>query len=180
MIELFRDADGFTHTIAGLVLLGRLGDIGSTRLITPTLRLEANPVVRRLGWWFAWSTLLVAAIPYFSPQIGVAVLAASLMVTASNLSRGWVFRALGEAESEEFMLRIAARSRRGTALAFLLAGTLFVILAGVVLMWLSGSIRYASFWFAVGLVIYGLALGIHGSAYIVRLFRRARAMTPVA
>jgi hypothetical protein len=52
-----------THLISFLLLLSRLGDIGSTYLITPTLKLEANPIVRRLKWRFAAVTILAAAIP---------------------------------------------------------------------------------------------------------------------
>ena len=178
MIDWFRYADSFTHTIAGLVLLGRLGDVVSTRLVTPRLLLEANPLARRLGWRFAWSSLLLALIPYYSPPLGIAALAASLMVSASNLSRGWMFRALGETGSDEFLLRVAASSDRATALGFLLGGAAFVVVAGVVLMWLSGSPGAPSYWFGVGIVIYGCAIALHGSLFIVRLFRRARLAAP--
>ena len=174
MIDWFLQADAFTHTIAALLLLGRLGDIVSTLLITPTLRLEANVVARRLGGRFAWFSLLLALLPYYSPALGIAALPASLLVSASNLSRGWTFRALGEAGADAFMLGVAARSRLRTALAFLLSGASFVVLAGLVLMWLSGSRDAASYWFGIGIVIYGLAIALHGTVFIVRLFRRAR------
>jgi hypothetical protein len=39
----------FDHVLAALLLISRLGHIGTTYLITPTLRLEANPVVRKIG-----------------------------------------------------------------------------------------------------------------------------------
>jgi hypothetical protein len=167
------EPDSFTHTIAALLLLGRLGDIVSTRLITPTLRLEANPVVRRLGWRFAWASLLLALVPYYSVAFGIAALAVSLLVSASNLSRGWMFRALGEARADEFLLRVARQGRLATALGFLFSGAAFVVVAGVVLMWLSGSVGAPSYWFGVGIVIYGIAIALHGSASIIRLFRRA-------
>jgi hypothetical protein len=167
------EADSFTHTIAALLLLGRLGDIVSTRLITPTLRLEANPVVRRLGWRFAWASLLLVLVPYYSVALGIAALVVSLMVTASNLSRGWMFRTLGEAAADEFMLRVARQGRLVTALAFLFSGAAFVVVSGVVLMWLSGSTGAPSYWFGVGIVIYGIAIALHGAAFIIRLFRRA-------
>jgi hypothetical protein len=43
----------FVHILARLVFLSRVGDIGSTWLVTPKLLLEANPFVRRLGYRFA-------------------------------------------------------------------------------------------------------------------------------
>ena len=177
MIDWFLQADAFTHTIAALLLLGRLGDIVSTLLITPTLRLEANVIARKLGRRFAWFSLILALLPYYSPALGIAALPASLLISASNLSRGWTFRALGEAEADAFMLRVAALSRLRTALTFLLSGASFVLVAGVVLMWLSGSRGAPSYWFGIGIVIYGLAVAVHGSMFIVRLFRRARVGT---
>jgi hypothetical protein len=75
------------HIIAFLLLLARLGDVGSTYLISPTLKLGANPIVRRLRWPFAGFTVLAAAIPYYSLPAGVAVLVVSLLVCASNCSR---------------------------------------------------------------------------------------------
>jgi hypothetical protein len=174
MIDWFRYADPFTHTIAVLLLIGRLGDIVSTRLITPTLRLEANAVVRRLGWRFAWLTLLVAFLPYFNLPIGIAVMAASLMVAASNLSRGWIYRAMGEAAAEDWLLQIAGKTRLVTALGFVLGGAAFVISAGAVLMWLSGSSGVPSYWFGVGVALYGVVMAVHGSFFVLRLIRRRR------
>ena len=98
MLDAFVRADGFTHLLAFLVLLSRIGDVVSTRLVTPTLRLEANPIVRRLGWRFAATTLVIAVVPYFLLPLGVVVLTTSLLVAGSNLSRGWLVHALGEAE----------------------------------------------------------------------------------
>ena len=46
-------AESFEHALCGLILLSRLADIGTTSLITPQLKLEANPIMRRLGWRFA-------------------------------------------------------------------------------------------------------------------------------
>jgi hypothetical protein len=43
------------HVIAFLLLIARLGDVGSTYLLSPTLKLEANPIMRRLRWPFVHS-----------------------------------------------------------------------------------------------------------------------------
>ena len=178
MIDWFRDAHPLTHTIAALLLVGRIGDILSTRLVTPTLRLEANPVMRRLGWRFAWTSLLLALLPYYSPGLGIAAVAASLLVAASNLSRGWIYHALGETASDEFLLQVAAKTRQAPALAFVLGGGVLTMLAGALLMWLSGSSGVPGYWFGAGIVIYGLAIAVHGSVFVLRLIRRARARAP--
>jgi hypothetical protein len=66
-------AQHFDTVLAILILIGRLGDIVSTYLVSPTLALEANPIVRRLGWRFAIATIVVAGIPYFDVSAGVMV-----------------------------------------------------------------------------------------------------------
>jgi hypothetical protein len=171
MVDAFVHADGFTHLLAFLVLLSRIGDVVSTRLVTPTLRLEANPIVRRLGWRFAATTLVIAVVPYFLLPLGVVVLTTSLLVAGSNLSRGWLVHALGEAEYEDLLLRAASRGRRRVALGFILAGAAHVALAGVVLMWLSTPSQWG-YYSGLGVLTYGLVVAIHGSAFAIRLFRR--------
>ncbi len=171
MIDAFVHADWFTHLLAFLVLLSRISDVVSTRLITPTLRLEANPVVRRLGWGFAFTTLLIGLIPYFMTTFGVVVLTTSLLVAGSNFSRGWVAHAIGEAEYEEFLLRVASRGSRRVAVSFILAGAAHFALAGAVLMWLSAQNQWG-FYVGVGVLFYGFVVALHGSLFVSRLFRR--------
>lgn len=166
-------SQSFTHLLAGLVLLARIGDVVSTRLATPRLRLEANALVRRLGWPFACATLLVALVPYAHHGAGIAVLTASLLVTASNLSRGWTARALGEEEYFALLLRAARRSRRAEALAFAMGSAGCVALLGVLLLAFSGGSTTWAYWFGFGMVIYALAIGLHGSSFIIRVFRAA-------
>ena len=178
MLTFLAAPDVFPHVLAVLVLLSRLGDIISTRLISPTLRLEANPLARRLGWRFAWVTLIVALVPYYSTALGVMILSASCLVSASNLSRGWIVRAVGEAEYEALILRAAQLSRRTAALGFVLAAAGFVLIAGLTLMWFSGSPVVWGFWFGLGIVVYGGAVALHGSLYVVRVFRRVRLLAP--
>ena len=171
MIDAFVHADGFTHLLAFLVLLSRIGDVVSTRLVSPTLRLEANPIVRRLGWRFAASTLVIALIPYFMLELGVVVLTTSLLVAGSNFSRGWLAHTLGEAEYQELLLRVASRGNRRVGLGFILAGAAHVAAAGLVMMWLSTPSQWG-YYSGLGVLLYGLVVAIYGSLFVVRLFRR--------
>ena len=54
------------HVVAFATLISRLGDIGTTYLVSPTLRVEANPIARRLGWRYIFATALIALMPYRS------------------------------------------------------------------------------------------------------------------
>src|SRR5687767_4126428 len=99
------------HVLCGLILLGRVGDIVSTRLITPKLKLEANLLAKKLGWPFGILTLLVCLLPYYSLPAGIVVLVPSLMVSSSNIAKIWVVRAYGEDEFMQRQLQLAARSK---------------------------------------------------------------------
>jgi uncharacterized membrane protein len=96
--------DPWTHVLAALLLVARLGDVVSTRLVTPRLR---------------------------------------------------------------------RRGRRGEALAFVITGAAFVLLAGLALMWLVGFQSWGS-WFGFGIVLYGTVIGGYGSHFVLRVFRRAQ------
>ncbi len=91
------DWDSLAHVLCGLILLGRLGDIISTWLITPKLDLEANPIVRWLGWRFAVATVLLCLVPYVVDLwIAVILVPPFLMISGSNVGKIWMVRALGE------------------------------------------------------------------------------------
>ena len=84
------------HIVAFATLISRLGDIGTTYLVSPTLRVEANPIARRLGWKFIFATSIIALIPYRSIHGGVLVLTASFLIAASNASEAMLARFMGE------------------------------------------------------------------------------------
>src|ERR1051326_7172442 len=77
------------HLLCTLIFVARVGDIGSTYLVTPKLRLEANPIIRKLGWWFAIATVALCLIPYYSTAMAVIVLVPSLLVSAANTGKIW-------------------------------------------------------------------------------------------
>jgi hypothetical protein len=163
------------HLLCALILLSRLGDIGSTYLITPKLKLEANPIVRKFGWWFAAATVFVCLIPYYSTSLAIIVLVPSLMVSAANASKIWFARAYGEADYHELLLRVARRSRLSHALAPTVAAATFMALIGLVLLLLSPDpARDWGYWFALGFLTYAFIVGFYGSLFFVRLFRKAK------
>jgi len=169
------DSHAAEFVLAGAILLGRIGDIASTWLVTPTLRLEANPLARRLRWPFAWLTLLACLIPFWSLPLGLVAAVVFFLVTAHNLSHAWLARALGEDRVRELQLEAARRSglRAALALTWLASVPLFAC-AVLVALFGGDPNRSWSFWVATGIGLYAFALGFHKSLYFVRLFRAAR------
>jgi hypothetical protein len=89
-------------------------------------------------------------------------------------------RALGEREVEAVILRAAARGSLATTLAMVWTAAVFVALAAGLLFWLSWDADDLIFYFALGLVLYGVAVAIHSSFFFVRVFRRVRGGVPNA
>jgi hypothetical protein len=160
------------NTLAVLILLARLGDIGSTYLATPTLAMESNPLMRFGGWRLAALTVLACLIPYFSAPLGLTMLVLSLLVTGSNLSKGWLMRSLGEDGYQTVLRSAVTRSSLGAALAFVLGSAASVGLAGAIMMFVSGGSDTWGYWAASGVTVYAFAMAVYGSLSAVRLFRR--------
>ena len=168
------------HLLCGFILISRLGDIGSTFLVTPTLKLEANPIVRRLGWPFALLTLLVCFVPYFSTSMGIIILVPSLMVSASNTARIWFYRTYGESEARDLFYQLARKSKLSQALLTSIVSALFVSLVGVLLVLLCPDPgKDWGYWFGIGFLAYALAIGFYGCLSFIPIFRQARRERPI-
>jgi hypothetical protein len=165
-----------THVIAFLLLLARLGDVGSTYLLSPTLKLEANPIVRRFRWPFAGVTILAAALPYYSLPAGVAFLIMSLLVCASNCSRVWLVRTMGESEYHLFVIGITKRAPLRLGLVFCLLSPFCMATIGVVmLLFYPRPQQDWGYWIAVGFFLYALAIGLYGSLAFLRYRKEGNA-----
>ncbi len=145
-------------TLAILILLSRLGDIGSTYLTSPNLELESNSVIRRLRWPFAALTVLVFIIPWWDVGSGIVIMVASLLVAASNSSKLWLIRAMGETEYRALLVRsMTASARLFPSLIFSLMPALFMGILGATVMYLYPS-ETTDPGYHVGLGIVGCAL----------------------
>ena len=171
--------DNLAVTLAILILVSRLGDILSTYLVTPSLKLEANLLVRKLGWRFAAATTVIALVPFYNTGLGVMVLVPSLLVSAANFQRVWAARALGEQAYADWVRSLARKSKLSAALKGVAASVFFTALAGSTLLLLSPNSDEWGFWFALGILVYAFAVAFHSSLYFWRLFKKVREEPPI-
>ncbi len=172
------DWDSLAHVLCGLILLGRLGDIISTWLITPKLDLEANPLVRRLGWRFAVLTVLICLVPYvMHPALTVILVPPFLMISGSNIGKIWVVRALGEKQMLQHSIETARNSTFGKAATCAVLSGSFFILTGLVLVYLvrletpRTQTSLIAEYYGYGIAAFGLAISFHGTLHLRRIFR---------
>jgi len=164
----------FEHVLFALLLLSRIGDVLSTYLATPKLRLEANPIVRRLRWPFAIATVLVSFVAYVDTTLAVMLLVPCLLICASNFSKVWMLRTMGEDAYLEMLVGTASRGNLSRAIVGVLVSAAFTALAGVVLMILSTE-RTWGFPFGMGIVVFAAVQVYFGVLSYRRIFRLARA-----
>jgi hypothetical protein len=156
--------------LVATILVGRAGDVFSTHFASPDLVLEANALVKRIGWPWAIASFLLAVVPFFSIEFGVMVAVPSLFVASSNLFEGWVAHALGERQYFELLQHAASKLAPRIAYASVLGSAAFVVLASGLLLFISGGSEHPSWYFAWGLLAYAAALGVHGTTFVRRLY----------
>ena len=168
--------DGFKLILAILILISRLGDIGSTYLASPNLELESNTVIRRLRWPFAALTILVFIIPYWDIGSGIVIMVASLLVAASNSGKIWLIRAMGESEYYAFMVRMAARAKPVPSLVYTLMPALFMAILGETVIFLyPGEDTDLGYYVGLGILGYALVVAFYGPVTFLRYRKAGRA-----
>lgn len=94
--------DYFVYLLCLLITRGL--DYFSTWLATPTLRLEANPIIRKLGWEMSvFLNLAVIIILALVPIGAIAISTASALAAARNLNLAWLSRTMGEISFSEWI-----------------------------------------------------------------------------
>lgn len=146
------------HVLVALAVLSRLADIWTTYMVTPTLRLEANSVVRRFGWWYGAFTVLIGFIPYYSPPVGVVVITMSFMVAASNASKIFTARAVGEEEMAAMSRRVIQAMPPWPGLLYMVTPGFFVTMLGCSILYLYPQPNQWGHYIGMGMIIYAFAI----------------------
>lgn len=158
------------HFLFAVLLISRIGDILTTYIASPNLKLEGNPLISKLRWPFALATVLVALIAYV--DIGLAVMASVLflLVAASNASKMWMLRVLGEDEYMKLHYSLVQRSSLVFTLACIWAPSFFLFIVGAVIYAFTERMGHNA---AEGFFLYAFAMGVVGTIYELRNRRKA-------
>lgn len=161
-----------------LLVFARAMDFLSTRIATPNLVLEGNPIAKKLGW--NWNLVVNALlVPFLSlwPISAIVVATASVLVAARNFQLAWLMHSMGEeAYRDWFVARI--RETRPTLYLFCLAGNTLLIagVGGAVIFFsrtATGELLLVPLGIGMGIVAYAVAVAFYTLLAVWRL-RRAR------
>jgi Na+-transporting NADH:ubiquinone oxidoreductase subunit NqrB len=157
------------HFLFVVLLVSRVGDILTTYVATPNLKLEGNPIVRRLRWPFAVVSILIAFIAYV--DLGLALTAAGLflLVCASNAAKMWMMRVLGEEEYLKLYSSMVQRATFTFSLTCLWAPSFFIFILGMAMYAFTGEAGHSV---ADGFFLYAFAIGFYGTFSYLRSRRK--------
>ena len=155
-----------------LILAGRACDLGSTFLATPHLKLEGNPIARRLGWRGGILLSLFAAVCFGAwPMIAISLATTSGLVAARNCQQAWLMRVMGEAHYRVWFMDQIWRAPRVLLYGCHWAEAGLSALPGVALLIWGGDNR-VSLGVGLGITGYGLAVAFFTTLSLWRLGRR--------
>jgi hypothetical protein len=148
-----------------LLTVARGMDILSTRIATPRLVLEGNPIAKWLGWkWgLVLNIALVVALGQW-PLSAVIVSTASLLVAARNFQSAWVMRTMGEFAYRDWYLQRLNETGLPLYLLCLAGNALLPAAIGVALILYSQTPDF------VLLVPLGVGIGMLAYAFAVLVF----------
>lgn len=155
------------------VAFSRAMDFLSTWIATPNLKLEANPIARKLGWKLGIPINVILCFLFaFWPLPAVVISTTSLLVAARNFQSAWLMRTMGEVTYRLWMSERLMESPRLLFIGCVAAQALLFVLLGAGLMFFSGW-RLIPFGIGMGMITYAFAVAVYTMLSVWRLaFRR--------
>lgn len=142
------------------LVLSRGMDALSTRIATPNLVLEGNPIAKLLGWrWVLPLNAAVCVALAVWPFAAIVLSTMSILVAARNFQSAWLMRSLGEEAYRAWYIQRIQETRVTLYLSCLAGETGLFAAIGVVIMLFSDS-----------LVLLGIGGGTVGYAAAVAFY----------
>jgi len=157
--------------VLSFLLFARGMDFLSTWIASPTLKLEANPIARKLGWRASIGLNLVLCFLFaLWPLPAVIIITSSLLVAARNFQSAWLMRLLGEDEYRCWIRQRLSEVGLGLYLFCLISQTILIGSVGGTLMYFSDW-RLIPFGVGTGIITYAVAVLVFTLLSLTRLRR---------
>jgi hypothetical protein len=144
-----------------LLCFGRGMDFFSTWVATPNLKLEANPLARKLGWkWGGVVNLILCLVAARWPVPAIVIVTTSLLVAARNFRSAWWIRSVGEDRYRVWVAESLSKSSLSLYVLCSLGETILTGLLGVAIFYF-GEASDALAAIAIGIIAYALAVGFY-------------------
>lgn len=159
--------------IFAILIFARGMDFLSTWIATPNLKLEANPIARKLGWR-GGAVLNLALCFGFAlwPLPAIVIITSSVLVAARNFQSAWLMRLLGEDQYRFWIRERMAETGKGLYVFCLVSQTLLIASVGGILIYFS-DLHLIPFAVGTGIVTYAFAILFFSSLSLFHLRRSA-------
>jgi hypothetical protein len=157
-----------------LLVFGRGMDFLSTRVATPNLVLEGNPIARWMGW--KWGGLVNAAMCVIFamwPVPAIVIGTVSVLVAARNFQGAWLMRTMGEEHYRTWFVARLQTASRSFYLFCLFAQTALTVLVGGAVIYFSPQTAAVAQAIGASLVVYAAAVAIYTLFAFWRIRRAA-------
>jgi hypothetical protein len=156
-----------------LLVFARGMDFLSTRVATPNLVLEGNPVAKFLGW--KWGIRLNVVVCLFMarwPLPAIVISTTSVLVAARNFQQAWLMRSLGEEPYRDWHVARIRETPVSLYLFCLLGQTALPSVVGGALLYFSQP-YLVPVAIGAGIMIYAFAVAFYT---LLSVWRMRRAM----
>jgi hypothetical protein len=155
-----------------ILLFGRSMDFISTRVATPNLVLEGNPVAKKLGWFGGiLVNLIVCPLLAFLLPVSIGVSTMSILVAARNFQSAWLMRSMGEERYRDWRVQRIEETPVGLYVGCLAGNTLLTASVGGCLVLFSDQMLIPTS-IGMGIIAYAVAVALFTSIALLR-HRRA-------
>jgi len=147
-------------------------DLLSTRVATPNLELEGNPIAKKLGW--KWNIVVSAAlcIPFaLWPLPAIVIITVSILVAARNFQQAWLMRSMGEEAYRTWHVARIMETRVSLYLFCLLGQTALPAAVGGALIYFSAP-PHVPMAIGIGIVAYAAAVAFYTLLSVWRMRNR--------
>jgi len=156
-----------------VLVFARGMDFLSTWVATPNLRLEANPLARKLGWkWGVVLNLVICGFVARWPVVTVMFATTSLLVAARNFQAAWLMRSMGEEFYMHWMSSRIVKTPVGLYLFCLGAQAALFLIVGGILVWFCDHL-IIPYGIGVGTMVYAVAVLFYNLLSFWRIRRHA-------
>jgi hypothetical protein len=181
MSVAFASRDYFLMVL--LLAFARGLDLFSTRVATPNLVLEGNPVAKFLGWhWGIVVNIGLCLGMAFWPATAIALSTFSVLVASRNFQSAWLMRTMGEERYREWHVARIRETPIVLYLSCLIGHTLLIAAVGGAIMFYGANIlsaptlisAVAPLSIGMGIVGYAVAVVFYIMLAVWRLRRPVR------
>ncbi|NYT00126.1 MAG: hypothetical protein GKB99_00155 [Methanocellales archaeon] len=145
-----------------IALTGRTLDLSTTRYVTPTLKLELNPIAKRVGWrWFILLNIVICIIFAFWFNTSLMLFVMGILAAAHNLNQSLIVDITRDSKEPEIFKELVKKANSKILCLSQISYDMAIGIVGAIIICLVGlDISKPIFWIGLALISYSFTVGL--------------------